>query len=144
MQLTTKARYAVMAILEMASKVANHPITLADISQHQHIPINYLEQIFAKLRRANLVKSVKGPKGGYIINSALKDLTIANIIDAVEENIEMTRCMRKPNANCMPNKIQCNSHYLWIGLGNHIRDYFNNISIEDVLVSNQYNKTDLV
>lgn len=112
MQLTTKARYAVMAILEMASKVANHPITLADISQHQHIPINYLEQIFSKLRRANLVKSVKGPKGGYIINSPLKALTIANIIDAVEENIEMTRCMSKLNANCMPNKIQCNSHYL--------------------------------
>ncbi len=133
-----------MAILEMASQMTDRPVTLAAISQHQHIPVNYLEQIFAKLRRANLVKSVKGSKGGYVLNSALRDIKISNIIDAVDENIEMTRCMRKPEIYCMPNKVQCNTHYLWLGLGNHIRDYFNNISIADVLVSNKHDKTDLV
>lgn len=137
MQLTTKARYAVMALLEMASQMPKQPITLAEISLHQQIPVSYLEQIFAKLKKANLVKSVKGPKGGYVINSALSNIKIANIIDAVEENIEMTRCIRKSGTSCLGSKTKCNSHDLWLGLGQQIRNYFDNISIEDVLLSNK-------
>lgn len=137
MQLTTRARYAVMALLEMASKISQQPITLSEISLQQQIPVRYLEQIFAKLKKANLVKSVKGPNGGYIINSALSDIKIANIIDAVEENIEMTRCVRKSQMSCIDSKKKCNSHDLWLGLGQQIRNYFDNISIEDVILSNK-------
>ncbi len=137
MQLTTRTRYAVMALLEMASKISQQPITLSEISLHQQIPVRYLEQIFAKLKKANLVKSVKGPNGGYVINSALMDIKIANILDAVEENIEMTRCTRKSQLSCIDSKKKCNSHTLWFGLSQQIRSYFNNISIEDVLLSNK-------
>ncbi|WP_341757129.1 MULTISPECIES: Rrf2 family transcriptional regulator [unclassified Candidatus Tisiphia] len=133
MQLTTKGRYAVMAILEIASKVSDMPVTLTEISAKQHIPVNYLEQIFAKLKKANIVRSVKGSKGGYIINEKLDNIKIANIIDAVDENIEMTRCLGKSGGSCVPNKVQCNAHHLWLGLSRHIRNYFDTISIADML-----------
>ncbi len=133
MQLTTKGRYAVMAILEIASQMSNMPVTLAEISAKQHIQVNYLEQIFAKLKKANIVRSAKGRKGGYIINEKLDKIKIANIIDAVDENIEMTRCLGKSGNSCVPNKAQCNAHHLWLGLSRHIRDYFDIISIADML-----------
>lgn len=136
MKLTTKARYAVTAILEMASRTFDTPTTLAEISEQQNIPVNYLEQIFARLKRANLVKAIKGPKGGYIISTKLSDIKIINIIDAVDENTEMTRCSKESKIGCMLNKAQCNTHNLWFGLTEHIRDYLNNISIEDILLSN--------
>ncbi|MCC8483425.1 MAG: Rrf2 family transcriptional regulator [Rickettsia endosymbiont of Labidopullus appendiculatus] len=133
MQLTTKGRYAVMAILEIASQMSDMPVTLAEISAKQHIPVNYLEQIFAKLKKANIVRSAKGRKGGYIINEKLDKIKITNIIDAVDENIEMTRCLGKSGNSCVPNKVQCNAHHLWLGLSRHIRDYFDTISIADML-----------
>jgi len=140
MMLTAKGRYAVMAILEIAEvsrKSINVPITLSEISLKQNIPLNYLEQIFAKLKQANLVRSVKGPKGGYVINIALDKIKISNIIDAVNENIEMTKCFRDPIASCLPNEIKCNSHYLWLGLSNHIRSYFDGITVADILLQDQ-------
>jgi Rrf2 family iron-sulfur cluster assembly transcriptional regulator len=143
MRLTTKGRYAVMAVLEIASRRPETPITLNEISIKQDISINYLEQIFAKLKMANIVKSVKGPRGGYIINEKLNNIKITNIIDAVDENIEMTRCERKSMTGCMVNKMQCNSHHLWSGLASHIRSYFDAISIADMLKSNE-DKTDNV
>ncbi|MFP3017750.1 MAG: Rrf2 family transcriptional regulator [Candidatus Tisiphia sp.] len=116
MQLTTKGRYAVMAILEIASQMSDIPVTLAEISAKQNIPVNYLEQICAKLKKANIVRSAKGSKGGYIINEKLNNIKITNIIDAVDENIEMTRCLRKSQNSCVPNKVKCNAHHLWLGL----------------------------
>ncbi|MCC8398493.1 MAG: Rrf2 family transcriptional regulator [Rickettsia endosymbiont of Labidopullus appendiculatus] len=133
MQLTTKGRYAVMAILEIASQMSDMPVTLAEISAKQHIPVNYLEQIFAKLKKANIVRSMKGPKGGYVINEKLDNIKITNIIDAVDENIEMTRCLGKSGSSCVPNKVQCNAHHLWLGLSRYIRNYFDTISIADML-----------
>ena len=133
MMLTTKGRYAVMSILELATKSSGMPVTLGEISLKQNIPISYLEQIFLMLRKAALVKSVKGPKGGYVINSPLDELRIASIIDAVNENIEMTRCGTKAMNNCMPNNTKCNTHYLWYGLSNHIRNYLEAISVADVM-----------
>ena len=84
-----------MAILEIASQMSDIPVTLAEISVKQNILVNYLEQIFAKLKKANIVRLAKGPKGGYIINEKLNNMKIADIIDAVDENIEMTRCLKK-------------------------------------------------
>ena len=92
MMLTTKSRYAVMAIVEVAASQTTRPIKLADISNKQTIPLNYLEQIFLKLKKADIVRSVKGPGGGYFLNIPSESLNIIEIIDAVEENTKMTRC----------------------------------------------------
>ncbi len=130
--LTTKGRYAVMAILELAAaRHSGKPVSLYEISNKQNITVNYLEQIFAKLKKANLVTSVKGPSGGYMINNNLADIRIIDIIDAVEENIEMTRCGSE--VACTKTKAQCDTHHLWKGLSQHIRNYFNSITVLDVL-----------
>ena len=129
--LTTKSRYAVMAVIEVAAKNSRTPIRLADISERQNIPLNYLEQIFLKLKKANIVRSVKGPGGGYHLNLSSEEISIENIVDAVEENLKMTRCSK--DKNCRKNGINCKTHDLWKGLGSHIRKYFANISIADVI-----------
>jgi len=137
MMLTTKGRYAVMAILEVAPTHSGKPVKLLEIAQRQNISLSYLEQIFLKLKKASIVRSVRGPGGGYILNGALDEIKIADIIDAVEENIEMTRCSSKTKTGCMVNKTRCKSHHLWKGLGDHIRNYFDSISIADV-ISGEY------
>ena len=131
MMLTTKSRYAVMAILEVASSGSTKPMRLSDISEKQTIPLSYLEQIFLKLKKAHIVKSVKGPGGGYCLNSASELLNIIEIIDAVEENTKMTRC--SVDKTCRKNGAKCMTHDLWKGLGNQIRNYFSSISVADVM-----------
>ena len=134
MMLTTKSRYAVMAVIEVASRLGDSPMKLADISLNQSIPLNYLEQIFLKLKKANIVTSVKGPGGGYHLNNSSDQISIEVIIDAVEENLKMTRCSK--DKNCRKNGINCETHDLWKGLSKHIRNYFANISIADVMSGN--------
>ena len=131
MMLTTKSRYAVMAVIEVAANTTGLPMKLAVISANQDIPLNYLEQIFLKLKKADLVKSVKGPGGGYQLNITSDQITIENIIDAVDENLKMTRCSR--DKNCRKNGINCQTHDLWKGLSKRIRSYFASISIADVM-----------
>jgi Rrf2 family transcriptional regulator, iron-sulfur cluster assembly transcription factor len=131
MMLTTKSRYAVMAILEVASSGSTKPMRLSDISEKQTIPLSYLEQIFLKLKKSHIVKSVKGPGGGYCLNSASELLNIIEIIDAVEENTKMTRC--SVDKTCRKNGAKCMTHDLWKGLGNQIRNYFSSISVADVM-----------
>lgn len=131
MMLTTKSRYAVMAIMEVASSDGTKPVKLGDISTNQNIPLNYLEQIFSKLKKAKLVDAVKGPGGGYLLKIASNKITIENIIDAVEENLKMTRCAK--DKSCRQNGINCKTHNLWKGLGSQIRNYFASISIADVI-----------
>ncbi len=131
MMLTTRSRYAVLAVLEVATKKPGYPIKLSDISASQDISINYLEQIFLQLKKANIVKSVRGPGGGYLLNNSLDKISIISIIDAVEENLKMTRCSK--NEGCMKDGIKCQAHYLWKGLTNQIRNYFTTISLHDVL-----------
>ncbi|MCP5363093.1 MAG: Rrf2 family transcriptional regulator [Rickettsiaceae bacterium] len=131
MMLTTKSRYAVMAIVEVASSQSTRPIKLADISNKQTIPLNYLEQIFLKLKKANIVKSVKGPGGGYCLNVPSESLNIIEIIDAVEENTKMTRC--SVDKTCRKNGVKCMTHDLWKGLSTQIRGYFSSISVADVM-----------
>ncbi len=131
MMLTTKSRYAVMAVIEVAANKTGLPMKLADISANQDIPLNYLEQIFLKLKKADLIKSVKGPGGGYQLTSTSDQITIENIIDAVDENLKMTRCSK--DKNCRKNGINCQTHNLWKGLTKQIRDYFASISIADVM-----------
>ena len=131
MMLTTKSRYAVMEIVVVAASQTTRPIKLADISNKQTIPLNYLEQIFLKLKKADIVRSVKGPGGGYFLNIPSESLNIIEIIDAVEENTKMTRC--SVDKTCRKNGAKCMTHDLWKGLGNQIRNYFSSISVADVM-----------
>lgn len=137
MQLTTKARYAVTAMVDIAilSNECNNskPIKLAQIAERQNIALNYLEQIFAKLKKAGLVSAVKGPGGGYQIANGANHTRILDIIDAVEESIEMTRCEPVTGHGCMPERAKCITHELWDGLTENITSYLGSITVEDVV-----------
>lgn len=135
MMLTTKSRYAVTAMMEVAIGGTN-PVKLSDISVKQNISLSYLEQIFAKLKKASLVSAVKGPGGGYLLRNSSKEISIADIIDAVDENLKMTRC--SVDTGCRRGGLNCNTHNLWKGLGAQIRNYFTSISIADVIADRGY------
>lgn len=134
MLLGTKARYAVMALVDLASRGEGKTVTIAELSKTQDIPLAYLEQLFAKLRKAELVQSVRGPGGGYMLAKKAALLHIAEIVEAVDEPLKMTRCNEaKMNHGCLNNKAKCMTHDLWDNLGSHIYDYLQDISLEKVL-----------
>lgn len=137
MQLTTKGRYAVTAMLDLASNTTGKPITLDIISQRQNISLSYLEQLFAKLRKAALVKSVRGPGGGYLLDTAAEDITLTQIIEAVDENIDLRRC--KGNGGCH-NGRQCISHQLWCEVSDQIRTFLSSKNLQQVIDDHQLNK----
>lgn len=130
MRLTTKARYAVTAMLDIALTEDNRPVTLADISERQEISISYLEQIFSKLRKNGLVNSVKGPGGGYKLSQSADNLSIADIIAAVNENIDATGCNGK--ADCKQGK-RCMTHNLWQDLSNQIQSFLSDITLQELV-----------
>jgi Rrf2 family iron-sulfur cluster assembly transcriptional regulator len=129
-RLTTKGRYAVTAMLDLALHHGNGPITLADIAQRQGISLSYLEQLFARLRRRNLVQSVRGPGGGYTLGRDAGEIFVAQVISAVDENVDTTRCGGAHN--CQDNQ-QCLTHDLWQDLSTRIYDYLNQISLQDLM-----------
>lgn len=133
MVITTRGRYAVMAILDIASRNNSNPITLADVSIAQNIALSYLEQIFLRLKRCGIVTSVRGPGGGYLLAREPGKITIDQIIDAVEEDIDATRCGPETTKWCMPGNVKCRAHDLWDSLSLAIRDHFASVSIADVL-----------
>ncbi len=130
MRLTTKGRYAVTAMLDLAFHSQKKPVTLTDIATRQTISLSYLEQLFARLRRAGIVTGVRGPGGGYKLSRAAKDINIAEIIAAVDEQLDSTKCGGE--ANCQNNKA-CLTHDLWMGLSAQIRDYLSGISLGELL-----------
>ncbi len=130
MQLTTKGRYAVTAMLDLASNDTGKPITLDIISQRQNISLSYLEQLFAKLRRADLVKSVRGPGGGYLLDAAAKDITLTQIVEAVDENIDLRRC--QGTTGCQ-NGRRCISHQLWCDVSEQIRKFLSSKTLQMIL-----------
>lgn len=132
MMLSTKARYAVMALVDLARCDGKCPVTLAAIAERQEIPLAYLEQIFARLKRANIVHSVRGPGGGYKLARPASGTSIAEIISASDEPMRMTRCSNHGKTGCMVDKTQCLTHDLWDGLEQHIHDYLEGISLADV------------
>lgn len=132
MILTTKGRYAVMALVDIAVYGQNGPVRLASISERQGLDQGYLEQIFAKLKKVGLVASVRGPGGGYILGRPKVEISISDIMFAVEENIKMTRCAKDSGQGCLSDKTRCVTHHLWEDLGDHIYKFLCNISIEDV------------
>ena len=130
MQLTTKGRYAVTAMLDLASNDSSRPVTLDMISQRQNISLSYLEQLFAKLRKASLVKSIRGPGGGYLLNVNPVDVTLTEIIEAVDENIDLRRCHGAKN--CLRGK-QCLSHHLWCEVSDQIRGFLSTRNLQQVI-----------
>jgi len=132
-KLSTKGRYAVMAMVDIAANSDGKPIALADVAERQEISLSYLEQLFGKLRRGGLVKSVRGPGGGYLLARTAGETRIADIILAVDEPIKAVRCTPGSPAGCRINKTRCLTHDLWEELGNKIYLYLNSVSLADVV-----------
>jgi Rrf2 family iron-sulfur cluster assembly transcriptional regulator len=133
-RLTTKGRYAVTAMLDLAFHSQIKPVTLTEIAARQTISLSYLEQLFARLRRAGMVKGVRGPGGGYKLCRKASDIHIAEIIAAVDEPLDSTKCGGE--ANCQKDRA-CLTHNLWMGLSEQIRNYLEGISLADLLERNQ-------
>ncbi len=130
MRLTTKGRYAVTAMLDLAFHSDVKPVTLTDIAARQTISLSYLEQLFSRLRRANMVKGIRGPGGGYTLADTADKINIADIIAAVDEPIDATKCGGE--ANCQKDQ-SCLTHELWMGLSDQIRDYLKGITLAQLL-----------
>jgi len=131
-KLSTKGRYAVMAMVDLAAASRGAPVALADIAARQEISLSYLEQLFAKLRKSGLVKSVRGPGGGYLLAHPMEQTRISDIILAVDEPIRATRCTAGSAAGCRSNRSRCVTHDLWEELGNQIHLYLSSVSLADV------------
>ena len=129
MRLTTKGRYAVTAMLDLALHARTGPVSLADISERQTISVSYLEQLFAKLRRAELVKSVRGPGGGYYLARPGEQIFVAEIIDAVDESVDATRCAGQ--GDCQQG-MTCLTHELWSDLSGKIHEFLAAISLQQL------------
>lgn len=134
MRLTTKGRYAVTALLDLAIHADTGPVNLADISQRQGISLSYLEQLFAKLRRNNLVCSIRGPGGGYRLGKTAQAIRIVDIIDAVDESVDATKCQGK--GNCQQGET-CLTHHLWEDLSHQIHEFLGSISIADLIARSE-------
>ncbi len=130
MRLTTKGRYAVTAMLDLALHTEHGPVSLADISARQGISLSYLEQLFARLRQCNLVQSVRGPGGGYRLLGNTADISVAHVVDAVSESLDATRCEGK--GNCHEGEV-CLTHHLWENLSAQIHQFLSGISLADLV-----------
>jgi len=130
MRLTTKGRYAVTAMLDLALNAKDRPITLADISQRQGISLSYLEQLFSRLRKQDLVSSARGPGGGYRLSRKADEISVAQVIAAVDEKVSVTRCDGK--GDCQ-NGEACLTHKLWCSLSDQIQGFLTGISLGDLV-----------
>ena len=132
MKLSTKGRYAVMAMVDLARHGNGSPVSLAEIAEREEISLSYLEQLFAKLRRGGLVKSVRGPGGGYLLAHDRNETRIADIILAVDEPIQAVRCSPGEAIGCRGNRSRCLTHDLWEELSNQIHLFLSSVSLGDV------------
>ncbi|GAB3379342.1 Fe-S cluster assembly transcriptional regulator IscR [Spongiibacter taiwanensis] len=130
MRLTTKGRYAVTAMLDLVLHSDQGPVSLAAISERQHISLSYLEQLFAKLRRRGLVRSIRGPGGGYCLQRPIEKTFVAEIIDAVDESVDATNCAGE--ANCQEGEV-CLTHHLWSDLSDQIHTFLSGISLASLV-----------
>ena len=136
MKLNTRARYAVMALADMAKFDKQNPISLRDISLRQNISLVYLEQIFSKLKKNNIVKSIRGANGGYILSKDPEQIKLSNIFSAVEEKVKTVQCKKESKKGCNGKLTKCITHYLWDELEIHIYDFFDKKNLGDLLKSN--------
>ena len=137
MKLTSKGRYAVMALLDLARFDNINPVSLRDISLRQGISLDYLEQIFSKLKKKEIVKSIRGTQGGYVLNKNPNDIKLTNIFHAVDEKVKTVQCKKESKRGCNGKATKCITHNLWDELEIHINTFFENKSLEDLLKNNK-------
>ena len=140
MKLTSKGRYAVMALADLARFDNTNPISLRDISLRQSISLDYLEQIFFKLKKNQIVKSVRGTQGGYVLNKKPNEIKLTNIFHAVDEKVKTVQCNKDSKKGCNSKVAKCITHNLWDELENHINGFFEKKSLEDLLNNNLENR----
>ena len=136
MKLTSKGRYAVMALVDLARFDNINPVSLRDISLRQGISLDYLEQIFSKLKKNEIVKSIRGTQGGYVLNKNPNDIKLTNIFHAVDEKVKTVQCKKESKKGCNGKSSKCLTHNLWDELENHINDFFEKKSLEDLIQDN--------
>ena len=137
MKLNTRGRYAVMALADLANFDKENPVSLRDISLRQNISLVYLEQIFSKLKKNDIVKSIRGANGGYILTKDPEQIKLSNIFSAVDEKIKTVQCKRESKKGCNGKLTKCITHYLWDDLEMHINDFFDKKNLADLLKNNQ-------
>jgi Rrf2 family transcriptional regulator, iron-sulfur cluster assembly transcription factor len=133
MKLTSKGRYAVMAMADLAKINANQPTSLTEISLRQGISISFLEQIFLKLKKNNLVNSSRGPSGGYFLSKPPEEIKLSSIIHAVDEKVKTVGCKKESKKGCTGKSIKCITHNLWDDLENHINSFFEKNTLKDII-----------
>ena len=136
MKLTSKGRYAVMALVDLARFDNINPVSLRDISLRQGISLDYLEQIFSKLKKNEIVKSIRGTQGGYVLNKNPNDIKLTNIFHAVDEKVKTVQCKKESKKGCNGRSTKCLTHNLWDELEIHINDFFEKKSLEDLVKEN--------
>ena len=136
MKPNTRGRYAVMALADMASFNRQNPVSLRDISLRQNISLVYLEQIFSKLKKNNIVKSIRGTNGGYILTKDPEKIKLSNIFLAVDEKVKTVQCKKESKKGCNGKLTKCITHYLWDDLEMHINDFFDKKNLGDLLKNN--------
>ena len=137
MKLNTRGRYAVMALADLANFDKQNPVSLRDISLRQNISLVYLEQIFSKLKKNDIVKSIRGANGGYILTKDPEQIKLSNIFSAVDEKVKTVQCKRESRKGCNGKLTKCITHYLWDDLEMHINDFFDKKNLGDLLKNNQ-------
>ena len=133
MKLTSRGRYAVMAMADLAQLNAERPISLTEISLRQGISISFLEQIFLKLKRSNLVQSSRGPSGGYLLTKSPEEIKLSSIIEAVDEKVKTMGCKKESKKGCTGKSIKCITHNLWDDLETHINNFFEKNTLKDII-----------
>ena len=133
MKLTTKGRYAVMAMADLASNTSVGPVSLTEISFRQNISLAYLEQIFIKLKKNKLVKSSRGATGGYLLEKPASEIQLSNIIFAVDEEVRMLNCKKNSKKGCNNKSTKCITHNLWDELDQHINGFFEKVKLQDLV-----------
>ncbi len=136
MKLNTRGRYAVMALADMATFNSQNPVSLRDISLRQNISLVYLEQIFSKLKKNNIVKSIRGTNGGYMLTKDPEKIKLSNIFLAVDEKVKTLQCKKESKKGCNGKLTKCITHYLWDDLEMHINDFFDKKNLGDLLKNN--------
>ena len=137
MKLTSKGRYAVMALVDLARFDNINPVSLRDISLRQGISLDYLEQIFSKLKKKEIVKSIRGTQWGYVLNKNPNDIKLTNIFNAVDEKVKTVQCKKESKRGCNGKATKCITHNLWDELEVHINTFFENKSLEDLIQNNK-------
>ncbi len=140
MKLTSKGRYAVMALMDLARFDSINPVSLRDISLRQGISLDYLEQIFSKLKKNEIVKSIRGTQGGYVLNKNPNEIKLTNIFHAVDEKVKTVKCKKESKKGCNGKSTKCITHNLWDELENHINSFFEKKSLEDLIKNQKENR----